>query len=326
MSPQATARGVAASSPAGRVAPTKPRRRSWRGILLDLTIIVTNLFLIAPLARLLRAGGQAFLSTGSGRVSPVVGRLFLYVFAAHALGAFLKRLPREARLAARPGDGTGARAESLDDTPPREGRRRLRKLAPPPTTPGKLLVGVACVLLLFHFTIFLLLLYAGWQGAGLDDWISVFGEGGGGDGSPFFAFLVRLVLICFVLPLPTALAALATFGVGEGDAPPTSWRTHWATELFADLLLYFSIAVLTVIMNVLIAPRFVGVASGEGQTFGDVLASLIPMALAFSIIYLPPRLIYLAEDYKVPVTWLTIMLALLSLAYRTFFRGDAFTW
>jgi hypothetical protein len=62
-----------------------------------------------------------------------------------------------------------------------------------------------------------------------------------------------------------------------------------------------------------------------GQTLGDVLASLIPLALAFSIIYLPPRLIYLAEDYKAPVTWLTILLALLALAYRTFFPA-AFGW
>ena len=47
--------------------------------------------------------------------------------------------------------------------------------------------------------------------------------------------------------------------------------------------------------------------------------------LAFNFFYLPPRLIYLAEDYRSPLTWLTILLALLSLAYRTFFP-DSFSW
>jgi hypothetical protein len=296
-SPQTTAHVVVAPpSNIGRVAAITSRA-SWRGVILDLIVVAANLFLVAPLARLLRAGGQTFLSTGQNNnaiVSPAVGWLFLSVFAAHAVGAFLKRLPRRARVS-----------------------------ASPLPTPNKLLVFVACVLLLFHFAIFLLLLDSGWQGSGLEDWVSVFGKGGGADESPFFAFLVRFALIIFILPLPTFLAALAAFN--DGDAPPASWRTHWATEFFADLLLYFSIIVLTVIMNVLIAPRFVSIGGDAGRTLGDVLASLVPLALAFSIIYLPPRFIYLAEDYRAPATWLTILLALLTLAYRTFFP-DASTW
>jgi hypothetical protein len=79
-------------------------------------------------------------------------------------------------------------------------------------------------------------------------------------------------------------------------------------------------------MNVLIAPRFVSIGGDAGRTLGDVLASLVPLALAFSIIYLPPRFIYLADDCKAPATWLAILLALLTLAYRTFFPGNVFTW
>jgi hypothetical protein len=330
-SPQTTAHIVVAppSNVGQRVAPITSRV-SWRGIILDLTVVAANLFLVVPLARLLRAGGQAFLATGQNddaRVSPAVSWLFLSVFAAHAFGAFLKRLPRQARLAARQSGETEARcdagASDADDIAASERRRKRRQLTPRLPTTNKLLVFVACALLLFHFAIFLLLLDSGWQGTGLDNWVSVFGKSSGADASPFFAFLVRFVLIVFILPAPTFLAALASVGVG--DAPPASWRTHWLTELCADLLLYFSIVVITIVMNVVVAPRFALVA-GEGErTSGDMLASLIPLALAFSIIYLPPRFIYLAEDYRVPATWLTILLALLTLAYRTFFPA-AFTW
>lgn len=313
-------------SPVEQFVPVK-RSRLWRGIALDLTVVVANLFLLAPLARLLRAEGQGFLAEGHGwgaGVSHRVGWLFLAVFAAHALGAYLKLGPRQARAAGGTIVRFGAPDSQLDGVSERTRRRRLRERVTWSPPPHKVLVLVACALLLFHFTIFLLLLFTGWQGAGLDGWVSVVGDKGSADGT-FLALLVRFVLICFILPLPTALVGIS-LGSGDGDAPLVSWRTHWATELLADLLLYFSIVVITVIMNVLIAPRFASVPTGAERTFGDVLASLIPMALAFSIFYLPPRLIYLAEDYRSPLTWLTILLALLSLAYRTFFPANTFSW
>ncbi|MFN2596341.1 MAG: hypothetical protein ABR563_04045 [Pyrinomonadaceae bacterium] len=327
---QAKAEGAAAPATVGRVAPTGSRL-SWRGVILDLTVVAANLFLVGRLARLLRAGGQAFLAPdreGGGRVSPAVGWLFLSVFAAHALGALLKLLSRQAQTDGRTdedtNDGDSQRAANRDDITAGQRRRRLRRVASRwRGSPGKALVFAACALLVFHFAIFLMLLSAGWQGTGLDDWVSVFGKGTGGDSSPFFGFLVRFVLIVFVLPAPTFLVAIS-LGAGD-DAPPPSQPTHWVTELFADLLLYYSIIVITVAMNVVVAPRFVSVGGAE-RTFGDLLASLIPLALAFSIIYLPPRLIYLAQDYKAPLTWLTILLALLALAYRTFFPGDLSSW
>jgi hypothetical protein len=277
----------------------------WRGIALDLAVVAANLFLLAPLARTLRAGGQGFLNAGrgvSGIVSPTVGWLFLSVFAAHALGAYLKRRPRQARLAARA-----------------DGRRAGVALSSPA---GKLLVGIACALLLFHFFIFMSLLFSGWQSTSLESWSPLFGAGA--SQNTYSAFVVRFILIIFIMPLPTALVAISLGGDGDddADAPAATWRTHAATELCADLLLYFSIIVLTVVMNVLIAPRFISAGPGAG----DVLASLIPLALAFTILYLPPRLVYLAEDYRSPLAWLTIALALLALAYRTFIPGDTFSW
>ncbi|HEV7858867.1 MAG TPA: hypothetical protein VGO91_09585 [Pyrinomonadaceae bacterium] len=333
---QTKAKDGEALPPTRKVSLTTPLA-GGRGIALDLTVIAANLFLLAPLARLLRAEGQGFLAPGpawSKPVSPTVGRLFLSVFAAHALGAYLKRLPRQARLAPPDAEGETDPA-SISQTGPvyvSTRRRRLQQLWPRSAPPHKILIGIVLSLLLFHFFIFLMLLFAGWQGTGLESWVSIVGKAQHEE-SAFIGFLVRFVLVCFILPLPTALVAWSlrvepgspSLNI-EPDLQPSTWRTHWATELLADLLLYFSIIVLTVILNVLIAPRFMSVEGSAGWTLGNMLASLVPMALAFSIFYLPPRLIYLAEDYKSPVAWLTILLALMSLAYNTFFAGQAFSW
>jgi hypothetical protein len=308
------------------------RGARWRGVVLDIVVVVGNLFLLAPLARVLRAGGQGFLAAGGdGRnaVSPTVGWLFLSVFAAHAVGAYLKRLPRQARLAARSAGGElvspGARVSGVSE---RTRRRRLSQLVPRRTwSPNKLLVGVVCALLLCHFFIFMSLLFTGWQSTALESWSPLFGHKPADN--TYSAFLVRFVLIIGIMPLPTFLVALGLGGgmdTADEALPPASWRTHWTTELLADLFLYFSIVVITLILNVLIAPRFVNGQGLADSSTGDVLASLVPLALAFSILYLPPRLVYLAEDYNKPVAWLTILLALLSLAYRTFFPAHTFAW
>jgi hypothetical protein len=305
---QTEARHGAATPPTGET-PRASHAPLWRGAALDLSVIAANLFLLAPLARTLREGGRGFLTEGRGVfgiVSATVGWLFLSVFAAHTLGAFLKRLPRQARLAAR-ADGRRAGEYSAASSPAR-----------------KFLAGVACALLLFHFFIFMSLLFSGWQSTGLESWSPLFGDGQAEN--TYSAFFVRFILIIFVMPLPTALVAISLGS--DAGAPPSAptWREHPATELLADLLLYYSIIVITLIMNVLIAPRFVSAGLDAGLSVGDALASLVPLALAFSILYLPPRLIYLADDYRSPLAWLTILLALLSLAYRTFFPSNAFSW
>lgn len=282
-----------------------PRRIVWRGVALDLSVVAAQLFLLAPLARTLRAGGQGFLRAGkgvAGIVSPAVGWLFLSVFAAHLLGAYFKRLPRRSRLAA------GAGGQQI--------RARFGRRSPA----GNLLVGIVCALLLAHFFIFMSLLFSGWQSTGLESWSPLFGSSAAGN--TYAAFFVRFVLIIFVMPLPTALVAF-NLGVDAGAATTQTWRTHWATELFADLLLYYSVIFITLMMNVLVAPRFTADGSLNEISSGDALASLIPLALAFSIFYLPPRLVYLADDYRAPLAWVSILLALVALAYRTFFPAAA---
>jgi hypothetical protein len=314
---------------AARVSESVPAARfslNWRGIALDLAVVASNLFLLAPLARVLRAGGQGFLAQGRGagwKVSSDVGWLFLSVFAAYTVGAYLKLTARQsvpsesgAFVKTFGADASNARAPAASA---RTRRRRLGEFSSGAYRPSnKILVFVVCALLLFHFFIFLMLLVSGWQSTWLESWSPLFGSKPADN--TYLAFFVRFVLFIFILPLPTALTA---FSLGGGaDAPDSTWRTRPLRGLLADLLLYFSVVVLTLVLNVLIAPRFVNVEGAAGWTLGNVLASLIPLALAFSIFYLPPRLIYLAEDYTSPVTWLTILLALMSLAYRTFFPGD----
>jgi hypothetical protein len=225
--------------------------------------------------------------------------LFLSVFLAHTVGAFFKRQARDARLAASGGGGTETGEEE----------------------PKKFLVVAVCALLVFHFTIFLLLLVSGWESTALNQWSPLFGNEHGG--KSWLNGLVRFVVLIFILPLPTGLT-LISLGTGGGDgprmaAPRATWRTHWLTELAADLLLYFSIITITLIMRVVIEPRF----TAESP---HALVSLVPMLLAFLILYLPPRLIYLAEDYRSRRAWLTILLALVTLTYRTFFPDRIFSW
>ena len=326
-----------AETQAGNIAPVHARvpaswlSRNWRGIALDLAVVACNLFLLAPLARVLRGGGQGFLAPGRDagwKVSPDVGWLFLSVFAAYTVGVFLKRPARQARLnACWAGVETvgvdSAQAGGAEASARTKRRRRLENSAGAYRPANKVLVFAVCALLLFHFFIFLTLLVTGWQSTGLESFSPLFGSRTAGNG--YFNFFVRFVLFIFILPLPTGLTAFSLSV--EPDVPDSADSTapsllaHPVMELFADFLLYFSVVVLTLILNVLIAPRFVNVEGASGLTLDGVFASLIPLALAFSVFYLPPRLVYLAEDYKSPLAWLTIMLALLSLAYRTFFPG-----
>lgn len=272
--------------------------RNGRGIALDVVVVVCNLFLLAPLARVLRAGGQGFLAAGKDPgwiVSPDVGWLFLSAFSAYAVGIGLKRAARPARLNALASGGS--------------------------RPASSVLVFAVCALLVFHFFIFLALLVTGWQSTALETFSPLFGSGTAGYG--FFNFVVRFVVFIFVLPLPTGLTMFWIFvrreAPGSSAVPAAASLARPAVELVGDLLLYFSVVVITLILNVLIAPRFVNGASA--WTAGGALVSVVPLALAFSIFYLPPRLVYLAEDYRSPLAWLTILLALLSLAFRTFFPG-----
>jgi hypothetical protein len=312
-------------------APASWLSRNWRGIALDVAVVVCNLFLLAPLARVLREGGQRFLAPGKDvgwKVSPEVGWLFLSVFAAYTIGIILKRAARQARLnslwaGAGVGGADTSQAGGAGASSPTIRRRPRGISGGAYGRASKVLVFAVCTLLLFHFFIFLMLLVTGWQSTGLESFSPLFGSNTAGNS--YFNFFVRFVLFIFILPLPTGLTLY--YISAEPSAPDTSATAptllaNPAAEFVADLLLYFSVVTITLVMNVLVAPRFVNVEGASGWTLDNVFASLIPLALAFTVFYLPPRLVYLAEDYRTPAAWLTITLALLTLAYRTFFPGN----
>jgi hypothetical protein len=71
-----------------------------RGLILDLTVLLTNLFLVGPLTRLVRRLGEAF--TNNADAGPALGLLLAAVFVSYTVGAYLKRWPLQARLAKRP--------------------------------------------------------------------------------------------------------------------------------------------------------------------------------------------------------------------------------
>jgi hypothetical protein len=58
--------------------------------------------------------------------------------------------------------------------------------------------------------------------------------------------------------------------------------------------------------------------TGVGDFFSRALGFIIlsPVVLLF---YLPPRLLFLVEDYKYRATWISMMLAIAPVAYRVIF-------
>jgi hypothetical protein len=56
-------------------------------------------------------------------------------------------------------------------------------------------------------------------------------------------------------------------------------------------------------------------ATGVGDLFSRALGFVLlsPLILLF---YLPPRLLFLVEDYKYPATWISMLLAVAPVAYR----------
>ncbi|MDQ3907786.1 MAG: hypothetical protein M3268_05525 [Acidobacteriota bacterium] len=120
------------------------------------------------------------------------------------------------------------------------------------------------------------------------------------------------VLTVFLSLIPTLLVARAMSPYKKPPEP--DWRNSRAVELFADLCLFAYLLVNLAIWNTVTSGSNVR-AAGVGDLFerglGFVLVS--PVILLF---YLPPRLLFLVEDYKYPATWISMTLAVAPVAYR----------
>jgi hypothetical protein len=121
------------------------------------------------------------------------------------------------------------------------------------------------------------------------------------------------VLIFFLSMIPTALVWRAITPYKKPPQP--DWRNSRAVEIVADLCLFAYALVNLAIWNTVTAGsnvRAAGVGDLLSRAVGFVLVS--PVILLF---YIPPRLLFLAEDYKYPATWISMTLAVAPVAYRT---------
>ena len=120
------------------------------------------------------------------------------------------------------------------------------------------------------------------------------------------------VLVFFLCLIPTALVWRAMMPYKQPPEP--DWRNSHGAEVVADLCLFAYMLVNLAVWNTLTAGSNVR-ATGVGDVFSRALGFLLlsPVILLF---YLPPRLLFLVEDYRYPATWISMTLAVAPVAYR----------
>jgi hypothetical protein len=121
-----------------------------------------------------------------------------------------------------------------------------------------------------------------------------------------------MVLVFFISMIPTALVWRAMTPYKK--PPDPDWRNSRGAEIIADLCLFAYMLVNLAVWNTVTAGSNVR-AAGVGDVFSRALGFLLlsPVILLF---YLPPRLLFLVEDYKYRATWISMTLAIMPVAYR----------
>lgn len=124
-----------------------------------------------------------------------------------------------------------------------------------------------------------------------------------------------VVFVFFLSMVPTALVWRAITPYGKPPAP--DWRNSRAAEAVADVCLFAYMLV-----NLAVWRAMTSGANLPAASLGD----LAERALGFIILspgvllfYIPPRLLFLVEDYKYRLTWLSMTLAVAPVAYRLIF-------
>ena len=120
------------------------------------------------------------------------------------------------------------------------------------------------------------------------------------------------VLVFFLSMVPTALVWRAMTPYKQPPEP--DWRNSRQVEIVADLCLFAYMLVNLAVWNTLTSGSNVR-ASGVGDVLSRALGFVLvsPVILLF---YLPPRLLFLVEDYKYPATWISMTLAVAPVAFR----------
>lgn len=121
-----------------------------------------------------------------------------------------------------------------------------------------------------------------------------------------------MVLVFFLSLIPTAFVWRAITPYKKPPEP--DWRNSREVEIVADLCLFAYMLVNLAVWNTLTAGANTP-AAGLGDLFSRALGFVL-MSPVLLLFYLPPRLLFLVEDYKYRATWLSMTLAVAPVAYR----------
>lgn len=98
--------------------------------------------------------------------------------------------------------------------------------------------------------------------------------------------------------------------------PKTAFFRSHTSELLADLFIFLNMILFQVMWNI-----FGMIEMGAITDVTDFLGRLFLLSFIALLIYFPPRIFFLAEDIRRPITWLTILLANSPVIFRILFGG-----
>lgn len=122
--------------------------------------------------------------------------------------------------------------------------------------------------------------------------------------------LTVLVMILSMIPTALVWRALTPYK----KPPEPDWRNSHAVETFADLCLFAYMLINLAVWNTVTSGSNV-----RAEGLGDILSRALGFVLMSPVLllfYIPPRLLFLVEDYKYPATWISMTLAVAPVAYR----------
>ena len=100
--------------------------------------------------------------------------------------------------------------------------------------------------------------------------------------------------------------------------PASKWLASPQSEMFGDIFLF---------LNMIGYQAFWGLLMNDLTTDYPTISGRLSMfAFAAALIYFPPRLFYLAEDWDRPLVWSTMLLANLPVLVRIFFAAPTIPW
>lgn len=263
---------------------------SNRGMLLDIVVFIINLvlmsFLTAYFANIIRLAGE---DDPSAQFLLLVCSVAMFVLP--AAGAVLKRWhfhQRRKLRNARPSDAGGgskrkSKAWSFDPLEPES------NAASGCANAGCLFSAIFYfVLSIFLSAVAMSLLQTLILGKSADN--------------P--AFFVPLVIISFVLcVVQTALVYRYFFPPKK--PPRGSFRRDPRSELIGDLCIFANMILFQVFWNIVIRE----LPSLRVTRVSDFAGNLFFLSFVAFLVYFPPRIFFLAEDFGRPATWITIFLA-----------------